>query len=64
MYHLPMKPAVGGKPPSDSRNTVISAASAGSRVPQPGEVAQFVVLVRSRLASSAITPNAPRLVTA
>ena len=48
MYHLPMKPAVGGKPPSESRNTVIRPASAGPRLPQAGKVAQLVVLVLRR----------------
>ena len=44
MYHLPMKPAVGGKPPSDSRKTVISAASAQTRMPQTGAVVAQVVV--------------------
>ena len=34
-YHLAMKPAIGGKPPSDSRKIVISAASAGRSFHSP-----------------------------
>ena len=59
-----MKPAVGGKPPSDSRKTVISAASAGLRVPQAGVVAQLVVAAGRGVPSSAIDAEGARLVTA
>jgi len=35
MYHLAMKPAVGGKPPSESRKIVISVASPGCVCQRP-----------------------------
>src|ERR1700682_4295897 len=34
-YHFAMKPPKGGKPPSESRNIVISAASTGRSVHSP-----------------------------
>ena len=63
MYHLPMNPAVGGKPPSDSRNTVSSAASTGSLFHSPAK-SRTSSCSFDRLASSARIPKAPRLVTA
>ena len=63
MYHLAMKPAVGGNPPSDSRNTAIITASTGRENHRPVKSCRSP-LGRSSVAMAEITPKAPRLATA
>ena len=53
------KPAVGGMPVSDSRNSVIRMPSNGSRRPRPENVSRLDV-TPPRFWSAAITANAPR----
>ena len=59
MFALAKKPAVGGIPVSDSRNSVIRMPSSGSRRPSPANVSRLDV-TPARFWSAAITANAPR----
>ena len=60
---LAKKPAVGGMPVSDSRNSVISTPSSGSRRPSPANVPRLDV-TPVRFWSAAMTANAPRFMNA
>jgi hypothetical protein len=62
-YAFAKKPAVGGIPVSDSRNSTIRIPSAGSRRPRPANVSSRL-LTPGRFCSAAMTANAPRFMNA
>ena len=60
---LPKKPASGGMPMSDSRNSVIATPSIGARRPRPANVAIWLVTPGRRW-SAATQAKAPRFMNA